>query len=238
MNVAGRGQQLFRGTVSGFKNDRNGGLYSIRYEGCQGESLNTTKFQISYNLAEAADELENAYVLSLRDILVRRLLEEEEYKRWTMYARDKRFELDVGRSKWELTRIIVCMLHCLMRMHEKVLFLLYFAAMKRCKGDAGMQTETLDRMTAKIISEGNITRKWKHNPEKDKQGNDKLLPFKVNYNVSKTLFCFTSLGGLYELIDIAIVSKTKQWKLACVHSILPQLYAAPYIKSRLYTARS
>jgi hypothetical protein len=124
MNVAGRGQQLFRGTVSGFKQDRNGGLYSIRYEGCQGESLNTTEFQTSYNLAEAADELENAYVLSLRDRLVRRLKEEEEYERWTMYARDDRFVLDVGRPKWELTRIIVCMLHCLMRLHEKVLFLL------------------------------------------------------------------------------------------------------------------
>ena len=208
MNVAGRGQQLFRGTVSGFKQGRNGGLYSIRYEGCQGESLNTTEFQTSYNLAEAADELENAYVLSLRDILVRRLKEEEEYERWTMYARDDRFVLDRGRPKWELTRIIVCMLHCLMRLHEKVLFLLYFAAMKRCVGDAGTQTETLDRMTAKVISIGNITRKWKHNLDKDKQGNDKLLPFKMNYDVSKKLFSFTSLGGLYELIDIAIVSRT------------------------------
>ncbi len=63
----------------------------------------------------SADELENAYVLSLRAILVRRLMEEEEYERWTMYARDERFELDVGRPKWELTRIVVCMLHCLMR---------------------------------------------------------------------------------------------------------------------------
>jgi hypothetical protein len=88
--------------VSGFKNDRNGGLYSIRYEGCQGESLNATEFQTSYNLAEAADKLENAYVLSLRDRLVRRLMEEEEYERWTMYARDERFELDVGRPKWDL----------------------------------------------------------------------------------------------------------------------------------------
>ncbi len=106
LNVPGRGQQLFRGTVSGFKNDRNAGLYSIRYEGCHGESLNTTEFQTSYNLAEAADELENAYVLRLRDSLVRRLMEEEEYERWTIYSRDTRFELDVGRPKWELTRII------------------------------------------------------------------------------------------------------------------------------------
>jgi hypothetical protein len=91
MNVAGRGQKLFRGAVSGFKNDRNGGLYFIRYEGFQDETLNTTEFQTSFNLAEAADEVENAYVLSLRDILVRRLMEEEEYELWTIYARDKRF---------------------------------------------------------------------------------------------------------------------------------------------------
>jgi hypothetical protein len=85
------------------------------------------------------------------NILVKRLKEEEEYERLIMYARNVRFEGDVGRPKWEHARIIVCMLHCLMRMHEKVLFLLYFAAMKRCAGDAETTNETLDRMTGKIV---------------------------------------------------------------------------------------
>jgi hypothetical protein len=57
------------------------------------------EFQIAFNLAKAADELENAYALRLRDILVRRLMKEEEYERWTMYARDKRFEASVAQSK-------------------------------------------------------------------------------------------------------------------------------------------
>jgi hypothetical protein len=38
---------------------------------------------------------ETAYVVGLRDVLVKRLKEEEEYERLTMYARDDRFARDV-----------------------------------------------------------------------------------------------------------------------------------------------
>ena len=84
-------------------------------------------------------------------------MEEEEYARLMMYARDVRFERGVDRPKWEHGRIIVCMLHCLMRMNEKVLFLLYFAAMKRTPDDSSVRHNILDDMTAKIRCIGNIS---------------------------------------------------------------------------------
>ncbi len=87
--------------------------------------MNSREVQNAHNLAMDEDELEITYVSGLRNILVRTLKDEEEYERLLMYARDVRFEGDVGRPKWEHARIIVCMLHCLMWMHEKVLFLLY-----------------------------------------------------------------------------------------------------------------
>jgi hypothetical protein len=141
---------------------------------------------------------------SLREILIKRLKEEEEYERLIMYARDVRFERDVNRPKWDHGRIIVCMLHCLMRMNEKVFFLLYFAAMKRCLGDPGERNIVMDRMTMKIRTIGNLSAQWKHTLGKDKHGNDELLPFKMNYDKSKRIFNFRALTPLYELLDIAI----------------------------------
>ncbi len=51
----------------------------------------------------------------LTEILVQRRKEEEEYERLMMYARDVRFQRDVNRPKWGHGRIIVCMLHCLVK---------------------------------------------------------------------------------------------------------------------------
>ncbi len=113
-----------------FRDDNNGGMYTIHYEDGDREYMDTREFTIAYHRAKDEEVWEVAYVLSLREILVQRLKEEEEYERLMMYARDVRFQRDVNRPKWDHGRIIVCMLHCLMRMNEKVLFLLYFAAMK------------------------------------------------------------------------------------------------------------
>ncbi len=81
---------------------------------------------------------------------------------------------------------------------------LYFAAMKRCPGDVETTNETLDRMTAKIVSLGKLPARWTHTLDKDKQGNNKLLPLKMNYDKSKQIFAFNALPGLYELIDIGV----------------------------------
>jgi hypothetical protein len=118
--------------------------------------LDSSDYQNSYNLATDDEQREVAYVAHLRQILVGRLKEEEELERLEMYSRDERFEIDVDRPIWELHRIVIDMLHCLMRMHEKVLFLLYFAAMNRCQADPRAQAELLDRMSAQTRIIGNL----------------------------------------------------------------------------------
>lgn len=203
-NVQGTGNTLFLGSVLAFRDDNNGGTYTIHYEDGDREDMDTREFTMAYHLSKDEEEWEVSYVLTLREILVKRLKEEEEYERLLMYARDVRFERDVNRPKWEHGRILVCMLHCLMRMNEKVLFLLYFAAMKRCLGDPVERNIIFDLMTSKIRSLGNLSAQWKHTLGKDKHGNDKLLPLKMNYDKSKRIFNFRALTGLYELIDIAI----------------------------------
>ena len=103
----------------------------INYDEIDMESMDCEEFEISFHLGMTAEEREISYVLHLREILKLRLIDEEELERLTMYARDPRFMEDVNRPKWEPSRILIDMLHCLMRMHEKVLFLLYFAGMNR-----------------------------------------------------------------------------------------------------------
>ena len=208
IRLQGKGQVLMRGSVYGYKPSANGGRYTIHYADGHIEALDSSAYQNSYNLATDDEQREVAYVAHLRQILVGRLKEEEELERLEMYSRDERFDIDVDRPMWELHRIVIDMLHCLMRMHEKVLFLLYFAAMNRCQADPRAQAELLDRMSAQTRIIGNLPETWSHTLDNDKQGNAKLLPFKFNYDKSKKIFSYNALPGLYELIDIAIVSET------------------------------
>jgi hypothetical protein len=80
---------------------------------------------------EVLQQEHKAYVQHLRALLVARLQLVEEYKRVTLYLRDTRFNPNVMKMKWEAGRVILDMLHCPMRMNEKVLYMLYFAAMNR-----------------------------------------------------------------------------------------------------------
>ena len=105
-NVQGTGQTLFLGSVLAFRDDNNGGTYTIHYEDGDREDMDTREFTIAYHLAKDEEEWEVSYVLTLREILVKRLKEEEEYERLLMYARDVRFERDVNRPKWDHGRII------------------------------------------------------------------------------------------------------------------------------------
>jgi hypothetical protein len=81
--------------------------------------------------AEELQDEHKAYVAVLRSLLVERLKLEEEYERLQMYSRDTRFDSVVVPTKLDLGRVILDMLHCPMRMNEKVLFMLYYAAMNR-----------------------------------------------------------------------------------------------------------
>lgn len=213
-HLPGRGSQLFRGKVASFEDDFQGGSYTIHYDDIDMDSMDSSDLETSFNLGMTPEERENAYITSLRTILIRRLRDEEELERLTMYARDRRFMDDVNRPKWEPNRILIDMLHCLMRMHEKVLFLIYFAAMKSLSGTPEKLLESLDSLSAKTRVIAKLPPKWTHTLDKDKKGNTKLLPFKMNYDTSKKIFNMKTLPGLYELIDIAVVSEedNKSWR--------------------------
>jgi hypothetical protein len=64
-----------------------------------------------------------AYVDLLRSLIVERLKLEEEYERLQMYSCDTRFDSVVVPTKLDLGRVILDMLHCPMRMNEKVLYI-------------------------------------------------------------------------------------------------------------------
>ena len=81
--------------------------------------------------AQQLQDEHETYIRSLRVLLVERLQLEEELERLIMYSRDERFDPTVFPAHHDLGRVFLDMLHCPMRMHEKVLFMLYFAAMKR-----------------------------------------------------------------------------------------------------------
>ncbi len=77
-----------------------------------------------------------------------------------MYAQDKRFTSDGAKTKHEVGRVVVDMLHCPMRMNEKILFLLYYAVTKRCGGNIGGMNSALDRLSAKVRLIGDFLGRW------------------------------------------------------------------------------
>ena len=175
--------------------------------------------EVIEDAASTHDTQEEAvYVNSLRRLLVERLKDEEEFERLTMYARDVRFDANAGKPKWELGRLVLDMLHCPMRMNEKVLYMLYFAAVNRC-GIKRLWGPLLDELSAKVRVLGSLSPSWSHSTvakktTKGAQAEGKLQPFKMAYDVSKKIFNYESLQGLYELIDMALgpLADTKDWR--------------------------
>jgi hypothetical protein len=138
---------------------------------------------------------------------------EDEYERLQMYSRDARFDLVDIPTKCDLGRVILDMLHCPMRMNEKVLFMLYFAAMNRFRGDKKGWQPVLESMTNIVRRIGDLPPSWSHTTtsKKSKAGatlNDKLDVFHMDYESSKQIFNYNSLGALYEVIDIAVPPTT------------------------------
>ena len=124
--------QMFRGTVTSYRVDRrrNEDIYDIVYEDGDKESMNLKQFSAAYAtalanpplpLGETVPELNQGLVndeIRLRGLLISRLQEEEEWERLTLYAQDKRFSCDVTKTKHEMGRVVVDMLHCPMHAHE------------------------------------------------------------------------------------------------------------------------
>ena len=157
-------------------------------------------------------EEHKAYVAVLRSLLVERLKLEEELERLTMYARDTRFDSDVVATKLEFGRVILDMLHCPMRMNEKVLFMLYFAAMNRLPKKCDWQP-VLESMTSILRRIGDLPPSWSHTIQstKSKAGvtlTHKLDVFHMDFEASKYIFNYSNTEALYEVIDLALGPQT------------------------------
>ncbi len=63
-NVQGTGNTLFLGSVLAFRDDNNGGMYTIHYKDGDREYMDTREFTIAYHRAKVEEECEAAYVLS------------------------------------------------------------------------------------------------------------------------------------------------------------------------------
>ena len=210
--------QMFRGIVTSYRVDRrrNEDIYDIVFEDGDKESMNLKQFSEAYAtalanpalpLGDTVAECNQDFVQDstrLRALLISRLQEEEELERLTLYAQDKRFTSNLSTTKHELGRVVVDMLHCPMRMNEKVLFLLYYAVMKRCGGDIGGMKCALDEMTTKVRLIGSLPDTWSHTFAKKKKDKKlKLLPFTMNLSDSKKIFNSSQRAALNDLIDIA-----------------------------------
>ena len=122
---------MFRGTDSSYRVDRrrNEDIYDIVYEDGDKESMNLQQFSEAYATAltnpplpggETGPELNQGLGIDetrLRGLLISRLQEEEELEKLTLYAQDERFTSDVTKTKHEVGRVVVDMLHCPMRMN-------------------------------------------------------------------------------------------------------------------------
>jgi hypothetical protein len=67
--LQGRGQVLIRGSIFGFKDDVDGGLYTIHYQDGDREYMDSREYQNSYNLGKDDDQREVTYVAHLRHLL-------------------------------------------------------------------------------------------------------------------------------------------------------------------------
>ncbi len=100
-------------------------------------------------------------------------------------------------------------------MNEKVLFLLYFAAMNCFAGNKKGWQPVLESMTNIVRRIGDLPSSWSHTTtsKKSKTGvllNDKLDVFYMDYEASKQIFNYNNLGALYEDIDIALPVFTQE----------------------------
>ena len=170
--------------------------------------MGQTTGPISNADAQQLQDEHETYIRSLRVLLVERLQLEEELERLIMYSRDERFDPTVFPAHHDLGRVILDMLHCPMRMHEKVLFMLYFAAMKRLPSKEHWGP-ALDSMSDIIRRAGRLPATWSHSIDttKSKAGVDlkhKLDVFHMDYDTSKKIFNYANTTALYEVIDIAV----------------------------------
>ena len=118
----------------------------------------------------------------------------------TMHMRDSRFSAaHVSADAIPLDRLILCVLHCPMRTHEKVLTLLF---QKACQHRTPSKSkEILDEMVVIIRRLGKLQDSWTYVWEKGAQCVSKV---KLHWDQSKRIFMEANMDDLTTIIGLAV----------------------------------
>jgi hypothetical protein len=156
---------------------------------------------IAYGVTDASLRLQMQEILQLED----------EYARMTLAIRDSRF--DPGHPSAQavpVERLIVCMLHCPMRTHEKVLTMLMQSA---CQHRTLQKSKPiLDSIAAIIRQIGNLPDTWTYKMDDGNKGT--VAKVKMHFDQSKHIFAKANMGELKKIIRLAIpFHNRKNWML-------------------------
>jgi hypothetical protein len=137
---------------------------------------------------------------------------EQEYTRMTMHMRDTRFSsTHVSAKAVPLERLILCVLHCPMRTHEKVLTMLF---QKACEHRMPNKSkEILDEMVVIIRRLGKLQDTWTYVWEKGAQCVSKV---KLHWDQSKRIFMEENMDDLRSLIQLAVHPTEQSYWVAFV----------------------
>jgi hypothetical protein len=125
---------------------------------------------------------------------------EQEYTRMRMHMRDTRFSSShVSANAVPLERLILCVLHCPMRTHEKVLTMLFQKACEHRMPNKSKQI--LDEIVVIIRRLGKLQATWTYVWEKGAQCVSKI---KLHWDQSKRIFTEDNMDELTSLIRLAV----------------------------------
>jgi hypothetical protein len=134
---------------------------------------------------------------------------EEEYARMTLAMRDVRFSPGHPSAQaLPVDRLIICMLHCPMRTHEKVLTMLLQSA---CENRTTKKSKPiLDSMAAIIRRIGKLPDTWTY--KMDDGNKSKVAKVKMHFDQSKRIFAEEHMSDFKSLLRLAIpCAKRKDW---------------------------
>ena len=136
---------------------------------------------------------------------------ELEYTKMTMYLRDDRFTPEDGSAGLgiPLDRLLICILHCPMRTHEKIINMLMESA---CHNRVlNKSVPILDAIAGIIRRIGKLGDDWTYKMDDTSGGLQKI---KMHWDQSKHIFKTEHMGDLKKIIRLAVApEKQANWVL-------------------------
>ena len=152
-------------------------------------------------LSERRIGIDNLDAMTLRLQMQEILQLEEEYSKMTLCMKDDRFSPGhPSASALPLDRLIICVLHCPMRTHEKVLTLLLHEA---CQNKLPQKSKPiLDEIAVIVRRLGKLPSSWSY--QMDDNNKSTVQKIKMHWDQSKQIFQMANLEELSSIIRLAI----------------------------------